>query len=308
MITRSCPSRGENRRYSRSPCRASRCTRTSTSFARALLPARDASGRPVGQIARAIHRGLAQLSEIDGIAVHEGGDASVRLHLQGKMTVQPGGDDWRDLPGRLFPGSAHEPAFQVCGRNGVSSLSSRGRSSNPKLQRNIVKPARREAAIEMPQARNEHANDGDLNVGPRLVEHEEIVTCPGSDLDTGIDLIARVVVNLEAGRRRNDRIVARNQERIIFQAQRIDTVKRRLLAAAAAHHADRHELGQLGERTQQGDTAIEMRAGTELDVLVAVLHPVHDRHVGGNAEIAGDVEHPEPCARHPQTGLCRSRT
>ena len=49
----------------------------------------------------------------------------------------------------------------------------------------------------MPQAWNEHANDGDLNVGPRLVEHEEIVTCPGGDLDTGIDLIARVVVNLE---------------------------------------------------------------------------------------------------------------
>ena len=35
----------------------------------------------IGQISRAIHRGHAQLSQIDGIAVHEGGDASVRLHL-----------------------------------------------------------------------------------------------------------------------------------------------------------------------------------------------------------------------------------
>src|SRR6185369_2111341 len=107
-----------------------------------------------------------------------------------------------------------------------------------KLQRNIVKPARREAAIEMPQAWDEHANNGDLYVGPRLVEHEEIVPCPGGDLDTGIHLIARVVVDLKAGSRRNDRIVARDQERMIFQAQRIDTVERWLLAAAAAHHAD----------------------------------------------------------------------
>ena len=58
------------------------------------------------------------------------------------------------------------------------------------FDRNVVKPAGCKAAIEMPQARNEHANDGDLNVGPRLVEHEEIVARPGSDLDAGIDLIA----------------------------------------------------------------------------------------------------------------------
>src|SRR4030095_13098876 len=134
---------------------------------------------------------------------------------------------------------------------------------------NVVKPARRKAAIEMPQAWNEHSNDRDLNVGPRLVEHEEIVTCLGRDLDTGIHLIARIVVNLEVGSRRNDRLFARDQEWMIFQAQRIDTVKRWLLAAAAAHHADRHELGQLSKGTQQGYAAIEMRAGTELDILVA---------------------------------------
>ena len=110
-------------------------------------------------------------------------------------------------------------------------------------------------------------------------------------------------MNLKVGRRRNDRIVAWDQEWIIFQAQRIDTVKRRLLAAAAAHHADRHELGQFGERAQQGYAAIEMRAGAELDILVAVLHPVHDRHVSGNAEVAGDVEHPQPAPRIGKLGL-----
>ena len=39
-----------------------------------------------------------------------------------------------------------------------------------------------------------------------------------------------------------------------------------------------------------------MRAGAELDVLLAVLHPVHDRDIGGDAEIAGDVEHPDPAS------------
>jgi hypothetical protein len=33
------------------------------------------------------------------------------------------------------------------------------------LYRNIVKPARSEAAIEMPQSRNDHSDDVDLNVG-----------------------------------------------------------------------------------------------------------------------------------------------
>ena len=42
------------------------------------------------------------------------------------------------------------------------------------LDRNIVKPARREAAIEMPQSRNDHPDDRDLDVGTRLIEDEEI--------------------------------------------------------------------------------------------------------------------------------------
>src|SRR5262245_22964099 len=61
-----------------------------------------------------------------------------------------------------------------------------------KLQRNIVKPARREAAIEMPQARNEHPDHGDLDVGPRLVQYQEIISRAGGDLDAGIDLVARI--------------------------------------------------------------------------------------------------------------------
>src|SRR5262249_34020373 len=56
--------------------------------------------------------------------------------------------------------------------------------------RDIVQPARREALVEMPQSRREHAHHGDADVGPRLVEHEEIVPGPRGHLDAGLDLLA----------------------------------------------------------------------------------------------------------------------
>ena len=46
------------------------------------------------------------------------------------------------------------------------------------LYRNIVKPAGRETAIEMPQSRNDHSDDRHLDVGARLIEDEEIEALP----------------------------------------------------------------------------------------------------------------------------------
>jgi len=46
--------------------------------------------------------------------------------------------------------------------------------SQSELYRNIVKPARPEAAIEMPHSRNDHSDDRDVDVGARLIEDEEI--------------------------------------------------------------------------------------------------------------------------------------
>ena len=60
---------------------------------------------------------------------------------------------------------------------------------------------------------------------------------------------------------------------------------------------------QLGQRAQQGDSRIEMRAGAELDIFLPVLHPVRDRHKGRNPEIAGDVEHPKPASGFGKLGL-----
>ena len=65
--------------------------------------------------------------------------------------------------------------------------------AQPEFYRDIVKSARREAAVEMTQSGNDHSHDGDLDVGPRLIEDEEIEARTPGDFDAGIDLPACVV-------------------------------------------------------------------------------------------------------------------
>ena len=83
---------------------------------------------------------------------------------------------------------------------------------------------------------------------------------------------------------------------MVLQAQWSDAVKARFLPGPAAHETQRQKLVQLRQRTQQGDSRIEVRAGTEFDIFPPVLHPVRYRHKGRNPEIAGDVEHPKPAS------------
>src|ERR1700719_1942190 len=82
--------------------------------------------------------------------------------------------------------------------------------SQSKFYRNIVKSPRRETAIEMPQSGNDHPDDRDLNVGPRLIEHKEIEARAPGDVDAGIYLLARVVerADLQAGTGLHCRIAA----------------------------------------------------------------------------------------------------
>src|SRR5712672_4348125 len=165
------------------------------------------------------------------------------------------------------------------------------------LDRNVVKPARREAAIEMPQPRYDHADDRDLDVGARLVEDEEIEALALGETHAGGHLLARLeTVESRVGGRWDQSLAARHQEWMVRQPQRRLSVETRFLALCAADHADGQELVELGQRPQRGDPAVEMRAGPELDVFLAVVDPVGDRHESRNLKIAGDVEHPQPAS------------
>src|ERR1700732_3259173 len=177
--------------------------------------------------------------------------------------------------------------------------------SQPEFYRNIVEPARREAAIEMTQSGNDHSDDRHLDVRPRMIEDQEIEACTPGDVDAGIHLLTGGFerAELRRGVRFYDRIAAWNQEWVLLQVQWRDAVEARFFSGAASHQTDREELIELGQRAQQGDASVEVRAGPELDIFMSVLHPVQYRHIGRNAEVTGDVEHPKPAAGVGELGL-----
>jgi hypothetical protein len=240
------------------------------------------------------------------MAIEAGEDISIRMRFERDLTAQPGGNGWRrDSQAFLFSGSAQA---------GVTSGMREKRSEfafqprpveQSEFYRNIVKSPRRETAIEMPQSRNDYSNDRDLNVGPRLIEDKEIEACAPGDVDAGIYLLARVVerADFQAGTRLHRRIAAWRQKGMVLHAQWSGAVEARFLAGPTAHETDGQELVEFSQRTQHGNALIEMSAGTELDIFLSVLHPVQYRHIGGNAEIAGNVEHPKLSSGFGKLGL-----
>jgi hypothetical protein len=58
------------------------------------------------QVLRAIQRLGAEFSQIDGIALEQGGDGAVRLRFQRDVTAGPGGKGWWRDPPSFFSGSA----------------------------------------------------------------------------------------------------------------------------------------------------------------------------------------------------------
>ena len=53
---------------------------------------------------------------------------------------------------------------------------------------------------------------------------------------------------------------------------------------------------ELGQRAQQCDSRVEMRAGPELDEILAILLRVRQSHEAWNAEVMSNVKHPELAA------------
>src|SRR5215831_11291256 len=91
----------------------------------------------------------------------------------------------------LLTPRARKPGSPSGVREERCELAFRQRLVSPsKLDWNVVEPARREAAIEMPQAGNDHPGDRDFDVGPRLIEDEEIELVSSGDTHAGLHLFA----------------------------------------------------------------------------------------------------------------------
>ena len=81
------------------------------------------------------------------------------------------------------------------------------------LDRNIVKPAQREAAIEMSHSRNDHSDDWYLDVGARLIKDEKIEARLFGERHAGGHLLACVeTAKLRAETRFGGRHVAWRQK------------------------------------------------------------------------------------------------
>ena len=112
------------------------------------------------------------------------------------------------------------------GVNRIDFVFQHGPVAQSELDRNVVKPAGRETAIEMPQARNDHPDDRHLDVRARLIEDEEIEAGVFGELDAGDHLLTRIeAAELRAEVRANRRTFAWYQIWMILQAQRSDAIE-----------------------------------------------------------------------------------
>src|SRR3954468_3306646 len=230
------------------------------------------------------------------MAVEAGKDSSVRMRLKRDASAQPGGDGrWLGSRDSLFCRSAQAKPSGV-GEKRSEFVFQQGAVQKSQFYRYIVKPARREAAIEMPQSRGDDPDDGHPDIGAGLVEDEKIKAGSRSDIDASVDLLARVCQRPELRERArvHRRLAARHQEGMLLEVQRSGAIEARFLAAAASHQSNRQELVQLRQCAQHGNSVIEVRARTEFDIFLAILHPVQDRDESGNPKVAGNIKYPKP--------------
>ena len=148
--------------------------------------------------------------------------------------------------------------------------------SQSKLYRDIIKSARCEAPIKVPQTRHDHPDNWDLDVEPCLVKDEEVealllggphashnllAPIEAAELRVGPDRIAELPLGTKYG----------------WSASRIH---RRMAkpCITTPHETDGQKLTEFGHRPQNRYSRIEVRARTKLDVFLRVFRPMRHRH------------------------------
>src|SRR5689334_11496891 len=130
------------------------------------------------------------------LAMKTGKYFSARTRLERDLPDEPGENDGRTgAPGRpMGAGRAHAGRISRRGKVRVE-LALRYRAvAKSDLDGNIVQPAGREAAVEVPQRGNDYSDNGHPDVGAGLVQNKEIEALSLDEFDAGKHL--RSVIEL----------------------------------------------------------------------------------------------------------------
>src|SRR5271155_5738391 len=87
------------------------------------------------------------------------------------------------------------------------------------LDRDVVEPAGREAPIEVPQARNDHPDDRDVDIRTRLIEHAKIKAASPGEIHASCRLLVGIeTAKVRTGLRPDGRTTARRQIGMVIEA------------------------------------------------------------------------------------------
>src|SRR5262249_10666067 len=157
------------------------------------------------------------------MAANAGDDMSTCVCLKRDVAAELGRNPWRRIPSPSLCFASAQAGSDPSGM-GMKwiELSFRQRSvAQSKFYRNVVKPARCEAAIKMPHPRNDHPDNRDINVGACLIENEKIEALLRGQADAGGHLLARTEpADLRAKVRLDGRNFAWRQKGMVAQTQR----------------------------------------------------------------------------------------
>src|SRR5215831_17109199 len=229
-------------RYTRRRWRANRRTSRSSSLSLRRRPdANEASGRPARkeQTRSAVRAAnvprLTECPSKQATILPSACGSSVTSVLSRAETVVSG-----VRRAFLIPGGRKQVGTSRMGMNGIEFILPEWSVSQSELYRDIIKASGCEAAVEVPQSRNDHSHHWDLNVGTRLIEHKEIKALLPGDAHAGVHLLAHVeTAELRARTQLHRWKVAWRQIGMVLQAQWRGAVKTLIPPDPTRHQADR---------------------------------------------------------------------
>ena len=102
------------------------------------------------------------------------------------------------------------------------------------FDRHVIEPPGGETAMDMPQSRNDHPDNGNIDVRPGLVENEEIQAKTPGKLDAGKHLLAPIEARKFLGSRApGGRFAVRHYVGILAQGHRQRAAAARLIRSTA---------------------------------------------------------------------------